>query len=321
MAIQRRASLRSRSPARRVMPVYAMGLANVRPVIRIAHQVNAPCRIAPRIIFDHEFVLFLEGRGEIHLGRRAVAFGLFDLWFFRPFVPHAIVSDEGAGGSHIAVHFDFSPDVPPIQQSRRQRRPYRVRLPAGVLPATHCSLHADHAIVGAFRQLLRVWDRPRNDSRNDSRNQPGDIGRLEASASLMQIIAMLARLRHDDRDDADAVSAANRQRLERAITYARGHLHAPLNLDDLAQAAGLSASHTARLFHHVTGCPPMQFIRRLRIERARELLGEVDLSIKQVAARTGFASPYLFSRVFRRIDGLSPSQFRQALLAGRDGAP
>lgn len=303
------------------MPVYAMGLANVRPVIRIAHQVNAPCRIAPRIIFDHELVLFLEGRGEIHMGRRAVRFGPFDLWFFRPFVPHEIVSDEGAGGSHIAVHFDFSPDVPPIQQSQRQRQPYRVRLPAGVLPATHCSLHADHAIVGAFRQLLRAWGRPRNDPRNDPRNQPGDIGRLEASASLMQIIAMLARLQPADTDDTDAVSAANRKRLERAITYARGRLHEPLKLEMLAEAAGLSASHTARLFHHVTGCSPMQFIRRLRIERARELLGEVDLSIKQVAAQTGFASPYLFSRVFRRIDGLSPSQFRQALLAGRDGAP
>jgi two-component system response regulator YesN len=61
----------------------------------------------------------------------------------------------------------------------------------------------------------------------------------------------------------------------------------------------------------------MEYLRRLRIELARELLADPSLSIKEVAARTGFTEPNHFSRVFSRIDGVPPTAFREALLIGK----
>ena len=86
---------------------------------------------------------------------------------------------------------------------------------------------------------------------------------------------------------------------------------------DLARAAGLSPSHFTRLFRLWTGLPPGEYLLRKRVEQACKLLGDPTLSIKEVAARSGFDDPYYFSKVFRRVDGLTPTLFREALLAGR----
>jgi transcriptional regulator GlxA family with amidase domain len=61
----------------------------------------------------------------------------------------------------------------------------------------------------------------------------------------------------------------------------------------------------------------MEYLQRVRVQHARELLKDIDLSIKEVAARTGFSDPYHFSRVFRRIDGLSPAYYREIVLSGK----
>ena len=60
----------------------------------------------------------------------------------------------------------------------------------------------------------------------------------------------------------------------------------------------------------------MEYLRRVRVQQARVLLEDVDLSIKEIARRVGFEDPFHFSKVFHRIDGLPPSLYREALLAG-----
>jgi len=85
----------------------------------------------------------------------------------------------------------------------------------------------------------------------------------------------------------------------------------------LERASGLSPSRLQALFREVTGHPPLDYLRRLRVEEARRLLADSRLSVKEVAARTGFRDTSHFSKVFRRVDGLAPAHFRDALLAGR----
>jgi transcriptional regulator GlxA family with amidase domain len=87
--------------------------------------------------------------------------------------------------------------------------------------------------------------------------------------------------------------------------------------ETIAQAAGLSSSHFSRLFRKWTGHSPMEHLTWLRIQRAKELLGDVHLSVKEVAVRCGFEDQYYFSRVFTRVDGLPPSHYREILLAQR----
>src|SRR5262249_48428312 len=101
------------------------------------------------------------------------------------------------------------------------------------------------------------------------------------------------------------------RRLKAVLRYIREHLHAALTLRDLAAVAHLSPYHFARRFKESTGLPPHQYIIARRIERAKQLLrGEDDLSLAQVAARTGFWDQGHFTRHFKRLVGVTPKRFR-----------
>jgi transcriptional regulator GlxA family with amidase domain len=104
-------------------------------------------------------------------------------------------------------------------------------------------------------------------------------------------------------------------RMERAVMFMREHLAEKLAVDDLARVSGLSPGRFTRLFGQWTGYSPKDYLRRLRVGLARELLADAELPIKEIAARTGFDDPYHFSKVFHQLDGLSPTQYREAFLA------
>jgi AraC-like DNA-binding protein len=298
--VQRTGALGRLSPRR----VLSLPVERVRPVIRIAHRRAGPLRIERRIVLDHEFVLILSGTGQLVLDDGPVAFGPHDLLFIPPFVPHAFVSPAAGEMEHVAVHFDWAPDFPASGDDPRGRRPYEVRLAPGEPIPTTMTLSAGHRVEQRLADLLKAWD------------ADDPVGRLEAAGHLTAVIAWALR-QAGKADRTDAPQPAGRWRVDRAIAHARRHLRDKLGADDLARAAGVSRGRLAALFRDVTGYPPLEYLRRMRVDEARRLLGEVDLSVKEVALRCGFDDVFHFSRVFRKIDGLSPSHFRQALLAGR----
>jgi AraC-like DNA-binding protein len=284
-----------------------LSLGQIRPLVRIAHRVDRPLNLEERIIFDHEFVLLTSGRGAVEIAGRGTPFAAGHLVLIRPYLPHRFATDTAAG-SHLAVHFDLAPGVPPNERLAA-RRPYQVRLPAGLELPTHGRAPVGSPLARRFGDIV---------DRFAERTEPA---RLAVSGMLMRIIADLAGQpeAHDTPDPAvDRLGAANVVRLKRAAAFIDAHLDRPLDVDTIADAAGLSPSYFARLFRAWSGRSVMRYVRQQRVHRARQLLADVDLSIKQVAARCGFDDPYHFSRVFREEDGLPPSQYRAALLAGRE---
>lgn len=79
----------------------------------------------------------------------------------------------------------------------------------------------------------------------------------------------------------------------------------------MADIAGLSRAHFSRIFAAATGLPPAEYLLKEKMRLAAKLLGSnPSLSIQDIAARCGFADPNYFAKVFRRIFGISPSEFR-----------
>jgi transcriptional regulator GlxA family with amidase domain len=78
----------------------------------------------------------------------------------------------------------------------------------------------------------------------------------------------------------------------------------------LARVSGVSAAHFARSFRQAFGIPPHRYLLTRRIERATALLRDTDLSITEIAFRTGWESLGTFGRTFRDITGESPSAVR-----------
>ncbi len=279
--------------------VCPLPLEQVNPVIRIAHRYEGLLQVPERIIFDYELVLFISGKGIFTFGSEQKTFAAHDLFHIPPFVPHAIAADGVC--DHLAVHFDWAPGVPGTGHLS-QRRPYEVRLPGGLGLPRQIGLLAGDSLEEELQQLVVAWQR-------------GDpLGGLEATGHLLRVLTtMLRRTAVTTKDQ----SARDRLRLERALALLRDPSVSSCSPLTLARAAGLSVSHFNRLFREWTGFSPMDYQRRQRVARARSLLGDTQLTIKEIAAACGFDDPYHFSRVFRQVDGLSPSQYREAALASR----
>ena len=104
----------------------------------------------------------------------------------------------------------------------------------------------------------------------------------------------------------------SRSILNRVLEYINANLSDNLELGVLAKVAGVNLYHFARAFKQSTGQSPHQYVIRRRIEQAKELLGHPQVSIIEASACTGFVDQSHFSKVFRRIVGVSPSEYRNS---------
>jgi transcriptional regulator GlxA family with amidase domain len=87
----------------------------------------------------------------------------------------------------------------------------------------------------------------------------------------------------------------------------------------LARVSGVSEAHFARSFKEAFGVPPHRYLLTRRIERAKAMLRDSDLSTTEIAYRTGWKSLGTFGRTFREITGQSPSEVRESeRAAGHD---
>jgi len=103
------------------------------------------------------------------------------------------------------------------------------------------------------------------------------------------------------------------RRLRQVFDYIEDNLARTISLGDLAAVVGLSVSHFKVLFREATGLSPHQYLIRRRVERARSLLGEGELSISQIAIETGFAHQSHLARHMHRVIGVSPKTLREML--------
>ncbi|MGP8201688.1 MAG: helix-turn-helix transcriptional regulator [Limisphaerales bacterium] len=99
-------------------------------------------------------------------------------------------------------------------------------------------------------------------------------------------------------------------KIEQSIAYMMQHLNQPLQVANLAQTAHLSASHFFALFKRWTGFSPIDYFIRLRMEEAGRLLVDANMSVKETAATLGYDDPFYFSRVFKSVHGMAPSDYR-----------
>jgi AraC-like DNA-binding protein len=100
--------------------------------------------------------------------------------------------------------------------------------------------------------------------------------------------------------------------LQRVREYVEEHLSENIELETLADIAGLSKWHFARAFKESVGTPPHFYLVQRRLERAQQLLAETDLPLAQIALKIGFSDQSHFSRRFRTVLGLTPRSFRRS---------
>jgi AraC family transcriptional regulator len=84
-----------------------------------------------------------------------------------------------------------------------------------------------------------------------------------------------------------------------------------LDLNTLAMQSGYSRNYFLRMFHTATGYTPHQYLIRLRLEKAKRLMDSGATSLVDIALACGFSSHSHFTRAFRQIVGVTPSEYRR----------
>ena len=98
----------------------------------------------------------------------------------------------------------------------------------------------------------------------------------------------------------------------KARNFIHEHSDEELSLTQVAKAVNISPNHLSEKFKQVTGINFVEYIARIRFEKARGLLHDRNLRVSEIAFAVGFQSLSQFNRVFKKLSGKSPTEYRAA---------
>jgi AraC family transcriptional regulator len=173
---------------------------------------------------------------------------------------------------------------------------------SSVLPAetNNSKLPAGHPACVLMQQLQRELDAP--------------AGAALAAEGLARTIAVLLLREFDHIPATKPAEAAPPLAVLKVVKLMRQRLTDSLALEELAEVAGLSPFHFARQFKTATGHPPHDYLIRLRVDRAQELIRQHrhEWTLAAIAHECGFADQSHMARHFKRVLGVSPGEFSDA---------
>ena len=149
-------------------------------------------------------------------------------------------------------------------------------------------------------------------------NTPG--GDCERLGLFMCLIGRICDCWHQTGDDKNNSSndAEGQPDIYPIVSYLAANLGRNVTLEELALHFSMSKNTMLRHFRKMTGVTPMAYLMQLRVETAAEFLLNTDLRINEIADCCGFNHSSHFIQVFRKYHGLTPSQFREVKVFGKN---
>lgn len=148
--------------------------------------------------------------------------------------------------------------------------------------------------------------------------------RFRLQARLFELLGILAQVACSGRNDEESLSPTALQYAKaiaesikaRFNPYAPEHGHEdeqqdPLLIQDVVNSLGISTGYGQEVFRKVYGISPRRYLSELKLNEAKVLIQQSELSLKDVAAKLGYTHLSHFSRQFKRWTGMSPLQYRQ----------
>tara|TARA_Y100000782_G_scaffold112554_1_gene143050 strand:+ start:6512 stop:7381 length:870 start_codon:yes stop_codon:yes gene_type:complete len=138
----------------------------------------------------------------------------------------------------------------------------------------------------------------------------------QADLILSELVLCMLKLQNLNGVRREYISNTNKSPFHAVLNFIAQKLGSDIRIEDLCKVAGMSKSSFYRAFTEEYGITPVQLILEERLKYAKQLLStRFEVSIKEVAYNSGFNDPNYFSRIFRKMEGVTPSQFRSKFLS------
>ena len=99
--------------------------------------------------------------------------------------------------------------------------------------------------------------------------------------------------------------------IEKADKYILEHYNEDISLDEIAQHVNLSSYYFSRFYKNATGTNFTDKMVMLRMDKAKELLKQEELSVKDVSYMVGYSDPNYFSKIFKKVTGFNASEYKR----------
>lgn len=246
-----------------------------------------------RTLQHHELILITGGKGTVtndgkHHG---VKDGM--LFYLCPGIPHCIESDSENPICFLSVHFSYS-------YINFDEGKWNIRDRTRVLPLPPVQqLKEYYPVNDLFKKMVDSWDS----------KLPGY--EFITKTMLQQLLVVIFQsMNNQNRNYSNSI------KVEKAIKYLHERINSRVTLEELAGLVQLSPAYLSRTFKDTAGYSPIGYFNKLKIDKAKELLIEGDKKIKEVAQSLGFSDEFYFSRIFKKIEGVSPSEFHSKNVHG-----
>lgn len=157
--------------------------------------------------------------------------------------------------------------------------------------------HADPSSYDNTAQISRYLERYRNMSLWQ---------KMELRGAMLMIVSHFLR-------QATPHVWTGDERMKRVLGYIHNRICESIDLEELAQVAHVSKPYLIKLFRQEFGFSPIQYINNKKVERAQLLLYTTNLTIKEVAYTLGFNDQNYFIRMFHKVEGVTPQEYRRKL--------
>lgn len=143
---------------------------------------------------------------------------------------------------------------------------------------------------------------------------------LRSSESLADMMSIFERTLVDWMKDIRETPAREdgKSVVEKAKAYIENFYHKDLGIDEIADSVHLSVSHFCSIFKQESGFTFLEYLTKVRIDKACFMLRNTDVKIYQVAPLVGYQDAKYFTQVFKKLTGLTPSEYREALSNRQD---
>lgn len=256
-----------------------------------------------RIIDSFEIIIGVEGTLFIQQGDEQFVVREGDMLLLLPGVPHKGYKESEGKTSFFWFHFLLK-DYNKLEKEEAENSIWLMAQQTDVQNAQNCILPLfsnmvpDNKLEIIFHQLLHM-------------NKTPCYTHALRDYFLTALLIQLCQNYLEAFKSANEVGKKNRAFAE-ILEWTRMRSLQPLSVGEAAQRFNYNENYFSRMFRKRTGTYFTDYVNQIRIAKARTLLYRTTLSIKEIAWQVGFADEKYFMKVFKKIEGISPTQYRNA---------
>ncbi|MFD0714864.1 AraC family transcriptional regulator [Paenibacillus sp. GCM10027626] len=300
--------------------IAAVNFMNLAPYVRYIHEYKSSesYRIPPRIIYDYEIIFVVSGTCHYVIEGAPYTLTAGCLHVMRPHTLHHCYAPAGPEFHYYAVHFDpvymgehldFSADhvyvnidypgldYIPVEEQLAERPV--AQLDGFTFPYTTIVREPQH-YIRLFQRMLQLFQTRRSGYH------------LGMRACMLDMISLLV----EELTTAEGVMKQHPHKnvIHEAIHWMEKHYMHDIPLSEFSSQFYLSPNYFRTLFKQATGKTPIEYLTAIRIEKAKQLMQEDSYTISQISTMVGYADLHYFSRLFKKLEGLSPKNYADSIL-------